>query len=234
MRWLLVFVLLQVVELLVKRGADLNVKDANEMTPLHHLVMNKFDVLAIWFARCGGDIHQKDRKMFSPLDYGLPSTQQALREAAGEVIEEHSGAQAAEAKAPMLYRTPAFKPSGHSAPSERRAEVRVRLPSGAYKTVRINDNVTGAGLARMAANKFNIEPRYEQYIILYEVKQGAQRQVRSGQSVMELHAAWPHIITADGNQTNEKCYFVVCFHHYTSSSQNTKGDKSTSRWCAGC
>lgn len=75
----------KVVELLVKRGADLNVKDGNETTPLHHLVKNKFDVLAMWLVHCGADIHIKDRKMFSPLDYALPSTQHNLRVAAGEI-----------------------------------------------------------------------------------------------------------------------------------------------------
>lgn len=69
----------------MKRGADLNVKDGNETTPLHHLVKNKFDVLAMWFVHCGADIHAKDRKMFSPLDYALPSTQHDLRVAAGEI-----------------------------------------------------------------------------------------------------------------------------------------------------
>ena len=75
----------QVVELLVKRGADMSMRDCNEMSPLHLLVQNKLDVLAVWLVHNGADIYQKDRKLFSPLDYGLPSTQRELRLAAGEI-----------------------------------------------------------------------------------------------------------------------------------------------------
>jgi len=117
-----------VVELLVKRGADLSVRDCNEMSPLHLLVQNKLDVLAVWLVHNGADIYQKDRKLFSPLDYGLPSTQRELRIAAGEILGSQTPGQKeqGEVKAPQLYKNPSrprLDPSANV--SQRTFEVRV-------------------------------------------------------------------------------------------------------------
>jgi len=195
-----------VVELLVKRGADLSVRDCNEMTPLHHLVMNKFDVLAIWLVHNGADIYQKDRKGFSALDYGLPSTQRELRIAAGEIPDEKAKNQ--EVKAPQLYLNPA-RHADTSALASRRVEVRVRLENGSYKTLRIGPDVTCGQLIKLAAEKFNIPPQYAPHAILLESKQGVVRSLGSSQNAFEIRSHWPHIITTNGNETLEKCFFLL-------------------------
>jgi len=195
-----------VVELLVKRGADLGVRDCNELTPLHHLVMNKFDVLAIWLVHNGADIHQKDRKLFSPLDYGLPSTQRELRIAAGELQSDKDQKQ--EIKAPQLYRSPTFHVD-KTLMNSRRMEVRVRLENGSYKTLRIGPDVTCGALIQMAAEKFNIPAQYASSAILFECKQGVERSVGPSVNAFELRSHWPHIITTNGNETLEQCYFIL-------------------------
>lgn len=199
-----------VVELLVKRGADLNVKDGNETTPLHHLVKNKFDVLAMWFVHCGADIHAKDRKMFSPLDYALPSTQHDLRVAAGEISagpgDKGDGKNPAE---PQLYRTPRVAAAPPSPSVTRSADLRVYLRNGSYKTVRVTPDTNCGTLAKLAAEKFNIDPQYAPYVNLYESKQGTERRVSAIENVFNLRQKWPHILASSGNVTLEKCFFVI-------------------------
>jgi len=196
-----------VVELLVKRGADMGVRDCNEMTPLHHLVLNKFDVLAIWLVHNGADIYQKDRKLFSPLDYGLPSTQRALRIAAGEIVGDDK-VKPEEIKAPQLYRNPSIH-IDKTAVNSRRLEVRVRLDNGSYKTIRIGQDCTCKTLIQLATEKFNIPPQHAQHAILFECKQGTERTLSSTVNAFDLRLHWPHIITANGNETLEKCYFIL-------------------------
>lgn len=224
----------KVVELLVNRGADLNVKDGTETTPLHHLVKNKFDVLAMWLVHCGADIHSKDRKMFSPLDYALPSTQHDLRVAAGEISGLHfvflflhhhccthlclsvvvtiTGAgDGSNQAAPQLYRTPRVATTAPASPSaSRSADVRVHLRNGSYKTVRVTSDMNCGTLAKLAAEKFNIDPKYAPFVNLYENKQGTERRVALIENVFNLRQKWPHIISSSGNVTLEQCFFVVC------------------------
>lgn len=196
-----------VVELLVNRGADLNVKDGTETTPLHHLVKNKFDVLAMWLVHCGADIHSKDRKMFSPLDYALPSTQHDLRVAAGEISGAGDGSNQA---APQLYRTPRVATTAPASPSaSRSADVRVHLRNGSYKTVRVTSDMNCGTLAKLAAEKFNIDPKYAPFVNLYENKQGTERRVALIENVFNLRQKWPHIISSSGNVTLEQCFFVI-------------------------
>ena len=219
-------------------------RDCNEMTPLHLLVMNKFDVLAIWLVHNGADINLKDRKMFSAVDYGLPSTQRELRIAAGEISGLHrivlfvcvtelspllccfcflfmitaaptgKKDEKQEAKVPQLYRSPSRK-MDTSLMDSRRVEVRVHVDNGSYKTVRIGPTVTCGQLIQMACEKFNIPPLYASCAILFESKQGVERSVSASLNAFELRSHWPHIITANGNETSEQCFFVVCFNIIT-------------------
>jgi len=202
-----------VVELLVKRGADMSVRDCNELSPLHLLVQNKLDVLAVWLVHMGADLYQKDRKLFSPLDYGLPSTQRELRLAAGEITAGSAtpGEKTGPAvKAPQLYKHPSRRHEDRLASSAPQSvEVRVHLDNGSYKTVRVGPDVTCSQLVPMAAEKFNIPAQFAQHAILYENKQGAERLVRGGEHILDIRRKWPHIISSNGKETLDQCFFVL-------------------------
>ena len=198
----------------MKRGADLSVRDCNEMSPLHLLVQNKLDVLAIWLVHNGADIYQKDRKLFSPLDYGLPSTQRELRIAAGEILGSSTPGQKkeqGEVKAPQLYKNPSRPHLNASAVvAHRTIEVRVHVDNGSYKTCRVDSEANCGQLIAMATEKFNIPPQFAKNAILFESKQGVERSLRPGENVLNIRKQWPHIITSDGNGTAEQCFFIVC------------------------
>ena len=100
-----------VIELLVLRGADLNAQDGNERTPLHNLVMNKFDAIALFLVAKGADIHIKDRRGFSPYDIALPSTQAELKVAAGEILGTDKKSGPGSSSSSAAAQKPAAKPA---------------------------------------------------------------------------------------------------------------------------
>ncbi|KAN0014795.1 hypothetical protein ACTFIU_001113 [Dictyostelium citrinum] len=58
----------QAIELLVSRGVDVNVQDNRGVTPLHSLVNNRYDILALWLIRHGAKINIPDNNNFSAYD----------------------------------------------------------------------------------------------------------------------------------------------------------------------
>ncbi|KAK5581249.1 hypothetical protein RB653_001280 [Dictyostelium firmibasis] len=58
----------QSIELLVSRGVDVNVQDNRGVTPLHSLVNNRYDILALWLVRNGAKINLTDNNGFSAYD----------------------------------------------------------------------------------------------------------------------------------------------------------------------
>ena len=92
----------------------------------------------------------------------------------------------------------------------RSADLRVYLRNGSYKTVRVTPDTNCCTLAKLAAEKFNIDPQYAPYVNLYESKQGTERRVSAIENVFNLRQKWPHILASSGNVTLEQCFFVVC------------------------
>ena len=111
---------------------------------------------------------------------------------------------------PQLYRSPRVATAPASPSVSRSAEVRVHLRNGSYKTVRVTPDMNCGTLAKLAAEKFNIDPQYAPYVNLYESKQGVERRVSLVENVFNLRQKWPHILASTGNATLEQCFFVVC------------------------
>lgn len=86
----------------------------------------------------------------------------------------------------------------------------MHLRNGSYKTVRVTPDMNCSTLAKLAAEKFNIDPQYVPYVSLFESKQGTERRVSAGENVFSIRQKWPHILDDSGNGTLEKCFFVVC------------------------
>ena len=87
----------------------------------------------------------------------------------------------------------------------------MHLRNGSYKTVRVTPDMNCSTLAKLAAEKFNIDPQYVPYVSLFESKQGTERRVSAGENVFSIRQKWPHILDDSGNGTLEKCFFVVCY-----------------------
>lgn len=71
----------QTMELLVKRGANVNATNKRGLTPLHMLVSNRYDPLALWLVGKGANIHIQDKKGRSPRDLAQDFFQKELDDA---------------------------------------------------------------------------------------------------------------------------------------------------------
>lgn len=195
-----------VIELLVTRGADLNAQDGNERTPLHNLVMNQFDAIALYLVAKGANIHIKDRRGHSPVDIALPSTQSALRAAAGDVItEEKKGGvvksapkpkPVEQAKSMKVIETQALPQAGRSSGTEkeRTEDVRVYLENMSYKTVKVNSSMNVGEFVRIAADKFHIPQEYVVHLDLVEKKRGVESRIQTSDNVFRVKAKWPTVL----------------------------------------
>ena len=62
----------------------------------------------------------------------------------------------------------------------------MHLRNGSYKTVRVTPDMNCSTLAKLAAEKFNIDPQYVPYVSLFESKQGTERRVSAGENVFSI------------------------------------------------
>jgi ankyrin repeat protein len=60
---------LDAIELLLEYGADVNAQNKNGRTPLHCLISERFDKIALWLIKCcGADPHIPDKRGVSAYD----------------------------------------------------------------------------------------------------------------------------------------------------------------------
>lgn len=208
-----------VVELLVTRGADLNAQDGNERTPLHNLVMNQFDSLAIYLVAKGADIHIKDRRGHSPLDVAHASTQTELKRAAGEIVtDEKKGGiakpapkqqPAAAAKKEVerkVIQTQAMPQAGQmkNVEKEKTEDIKVYLENMSYKTVKVHSLMNAGEFVRMAAEKFLIPQEYIVHLDLVEKKRGVEGRIQTSDNILKVKSKWPMVLGG-----NVEYYFCV-------------------------
>lgn len=209
-----------VIELLVTRGADLNAQDGNERTPLHNLVMNQFDTLALYLVSKGADIHIKDRRGHSVLDIAAASTQAELKRAAGEIItEEKKGGVAKPAAKPQpaaaapkkeverkVIQTQAIPQAGQMklAEKEKVEDLRVYLENMSYKTVKVHSLMNAGEFVRMAAEKFLIPQEYIVHLDLVEKKRGVESRIQTSDNILKVKSKWPIVLGG-----NVEYYFCV-------------------------
>ncbi|PRP81638.1 ankyrin repeat-containing protein [Planoprotostelium fungivorum] len=72
----------QVIEVLVKNGADVNVRNDRGVTPLYYLAQSRYEVMAIYLIHQGARLDIADVQSFSVLDVTPQFMQQELIEAA--------------------------------------------------------------------------------------------------------------------------------------------------------
>ena len=206
-----------VIELLVLRGADLNAQDGNERTPLHNLVMNKFDSIAMYLVSKGANMHIKDRRGFSPYDIALPSIQIELKAAAGEVLSTDrkkgpagtttpTPAAASKPVEQKIISTPAIPEAGKmkAQDPEKVEEIKVYLENMSYKTIKVNSLMNAGEFIRMAADKFHIPQEYVTHLDLLEKKRGGESRVQSSDNILKVKSKWPTVLG-----DNVEYYFCV-------------------------
>eukprot|EP00727_Mastigamoeba_balamuthi_P004720 m51a1_g14246 hypothetical protein (281) ;mRNA; r:255450-256508 len=211
----------QVVELLVQRGADLNIKDSNEKTPLYALIDKRLDVLAMWLVHQGANMYVRDRKGFSPYDYAPSFLQRDLLAAAGEGKSDgyslyHKQGGAAPAPAQAAAAAPAQAPAKKEpVVREVRQEImKVYVKGGkAYKTMRVSSDMSVNDLIKVAADKFNLSPECVPHLDLVEKTRNEERRMAPGEDLFEVKGRWPTILSTTGNDTHIHYHFMIALKH---------------------
>merc|ERR1711991_715039 len=70
---------------LVEQGADVNAQNIYGAGPLHELIKNKRENLAVWLIKHGADIYMEDKRTYSPYDLALPWFQKDMKKIAADV-----------------------------------------------------------------------------------------------------------------------------------------------------
>lgn len=197
----------QVMEFLVKRGAEINVQNKRGVTPLHTLVSKRYDALALWLVKQGASLELEDRRGFTAKDLALDWFQKELEEvASGKLFGGDDGAAGGGSGASAAAAPAEPVPSDASYSEE---VLQIHLDSGGKKAIKINSMMTGEDLCRVMAGKMNMQPSMAQHLTSYEVKRGREKLIGPADNLYDIKRRWPMIIGKSGNETNLHCFFKI-------------------------
>jgi len=172
-----------VIELLVDRGADVNVQNNRGQVPLHALVKKRFDLLALWLIRHGADHNIEDEKNCTPRDFALDWFQKDMDEAAEGILPEG----AAEAKAALEAAQNAGN-DGKKGPND--AIVKVYTRSGLYKTVFVSPEDSARELSEKVAKKMGKEELGSHLDIISAKNADSERRLTPAENIHDVMSKW--------------------------------------------
>jgi len=190
----------QALELLVIRGADLNVQDNRGSTALHSLIYKRYDALALWLVRQGANLHLADRRGFTPYDNALGWFQKELTDAAAGK-DEHE-------EKTSLTPTPSAEKKTETVSTPVEEVLKVYLKNNSYKSIRVTREDSAADLAAKMAAKLNMVEN-DKFFDVIEVIKEENKYLAPGDNILRLRAKWPIIFGKSGNETNIHCHFLV-------------------------
>jgi len=198
---------LETIELLIDYGANVNSQNKYGRTCLHHLILNRYDNIAIWLIKhCNADPHLPDKKGVSAYDLAIKWLQEQLDEAIktrGQT-EDDSDSSEEDGSTPQPQQPQQTQSKG---PVDE--TLKVFLRNGSYKNIPILANSTAEDLANSMAEKLGMPIDHGKFLEVYEVIKKRETKVERGESVAARKSKWPLIFGKTGNETTLHCYFTV-------------------------
>eukprot|EP01133_Synstelium_polycarpum_P010559 gene10559-12284_t len=192
-------------------GADVNTQDKRGITPLHSLVTNRYDVLALWLVRHGANIYLPDSNNYSAFDLAQGWFQKEMVAASegkpviSEDLEEKNN--------PMyqILKTPAKENviAQHAESNIPQSEVlKMYYRNDSYKSVKISSTETARDVCKRMSEKFNMSA-YDKCFDVIEVVKNEVRYLNGGDYLLQSKSKWPIIVGATGNETHLHCHFAL-------------------------
>jgi len=189
----------QTIELLLERGAFINAKTNKGDTPLHALILKRFDALALWLIKQGADTTIANIKGETPKDLAHGFVQKEIEEA---IINKSKEQKEEQKRVEKVERKPQ---------QVKEDTIKIYLangPTGAYKTMKLTSQSLAMEVLKLMAEKINMTP-YLIHLELVEARKQLVRKVGKEENVYDLRTKWPLIIGTTGNETYLSYYFFV-------------------------
>jgi len=198
---------LEAIELLIDFGADVNSQDVRGRTPLHTLIEQRYDKIALWFIQyCNADPFIEDKRKVTPYDLSQNFFKQEIDQAIKNrgLIEE-------EVEEEVVDNT---NNQTQTQKYVREEVVKVHLPSGSYKSIKVDSESVVSSFIDQIVEKVNWPLEYAIYLEVFEVRtrdignfRVGERKLSPGEFIIELKNHWPLITEGGRNATENYFYF---------------------------
>lgn len=212
---------------LVEQGANVNAQNIYGAGPLHELIKNKRENLAVWLIKHGADIYMEDKRTYSPYDLALPWFQKDMKKIAADVdiTKRYEVNEATQTTYSLTKNHTEDKPKGVVTA----LPVKVFFQNDSYKTLFVEPDWTARVLIEKVCEKLGMEGSSRHFQILEHIK-GKEHKLDLDANVLQAKKKWPIILGPTGSDTEKQCRFVVLprsdaptaviedFNHYSKTS----------------
>jgi len=192
---------LDAIEVLLEYGAEINAQNKHGRTPLHCLISERYDKIALWLIQyCGADPHIQDKRGVSSYDlaqrFFQPEIDAAIRnrviDGGGDDDDDDGGA-----------------------PDEgEKEDMKIYTSKGKFRVVSISEYDTVTIVTAKMIKVCNWPEQYLRHFALMEVitkrvgtkRYRKQNQMESNDICWEKKRSWPPSDKSDGS---ENCYFLI-------------------------
>lgn len=190
---------------LVEQGADVNAQNMYGATPLHELIKNKRENLAIWLIKHGADIYLEDKRTYSPYDLALPWFQKDMKKVAADVdiTKRHEVKEVTQTTYSLTKNQTEDKPQG----VQTAKPIKVFFQNDSYKTVYVEPDWTARTLIEKVCEKLGLENSKQHFQLLEHIK-GREKKIETDANVLQTKSKWPLIVGPNANDTDKYCKFV--------------------------
>jgi len=203
---------LDCIELLLEYGADINAQNKHGRTPLHCLISERYDKIALWLVQyCNADPHIPDKRGVSAYDlaqrFFQPEIDAAIKNRGQEVVGDKEDSTPSEEEEVVVATAPA-----------REFKIFTK-ESGKFRVIKVESYEDFNDLIVSLCANLGWPAKYSRYIDINEhvtkvvgsKRYKKDRMCTPESKVFEIADAWPESKDKDGKMTKELCffYFVV-------------------------